>query len=80
MRTVKKIIASVEYDTEASELQMKKTFGNFGDPWGYEERLYKTADGKYFVYSFGGFNSPYPQETIVRLAASKVEVWKKSER
>ena len=75
---MKKRISGIDYDTEVSELIMKKTFGNIGDPWGYEESLYKTADGKFFVYSFGGMNSPFPKETMVRLAADKVEDWKKS--
>ena len=52
---MKKVICNIEYDTDASELIMNKTYGNFGDPWGYEERLYKNAGGKYFVYCFGGF-------------------------
>ena len=66
---VKTVICNIEYDTEASEALQKKTYGNFGDPWGFEETLYRTKDGKYFVYCFGGFNSPYPKETIKRLAA-----------
>ncbi len=72
---MKQIICKTEYDTEASELIMKKTYGNFGDPWGYEESLYKTSDGKYFLYCFGGFNSPYPKESIKRIAADKVNAW-----
>ena len=52
---MKKVICNIEYDTDASELIMNKTYGNFGDPWGYEERLYKNAGGKYFVYCFGGY-------------------------
>lgn len=72
---MKKVISNIEYDTDASELIMNKTYGNFGDPWGYEERLYKNAGGKYFVYCFGGFNSPYPKEVIKRIAANKVENW-----
>ena len=44
---MKKVICKVEYNTENSELILKKTFGEFGDPAGYEESLYKTADGKY---------------------------------
>ena len=75
---MKKRISGVEYDTDASELVMKKTFGNFGDPWGYEESLYKTANGKFVLYGVGGMNSPFPKETMVRLAADKVEAWKES--
>ena len=73
---MKKVICKVEYDTEASELIQKKVFGVFGDPQGYEESLYKTEGGKFFLYGYGVSDSPYPQETIKRLAADKVEDWK----
>ena len=75
---MKKVICKVEYDTEASELIQKKVFGVFGDPKGYEESLYKTAEGKYFLYGFGGPESPYTEETIKRLAADKVKAWQKA--
>ena len=75
---LKKIICKVEYDTEASELIQKKVFGVFGDPKGYEESLYKTQDGKFFLYGFGGPESPYTEETIKRLAADKVKAWQKA--
>ena len=71
---MKKVICKIEYDTDASELIQKKVFGVFGDPKGYEESLYKTKDGKFFLYGFGGSESPYTEETITRLAANKVKV------
>ena len=73
---MKKVICKVEYDTEASELIQKKVFGVFGDPKGYEESLYKTADGKFFLYGFGGPESPYTEEGIKRMSAAKAEEWK----
>ena len=39
---MKKVICKVEYDTETAELISKRSVGNFGDPAGYEETLYKT--------------------------------------
>ncbi len=72
---MKKIICNVEYDTEASELIQKKTSGVFGDPAGYEESLYKTAAGKYFLYGFGGPDSQYKEETIKRLSPAKAKEW-----
>lgn len=72
---MKKIICKVEYDTETAELIAKVTNGEFGDPAGFEESLYKTPDGKYFLYGFGGAESIYPQETIKRMAAAKAEEW-----
>ena len=75
---MKKVICKVEYDTEASELIQKKVFGVFGDPKGYEESLYKTQDGKCFLYGLGGTESPYPEEAIKRLAADKAKAWQKA--
>ena len=75
---MKKVICKVEYDTEASELIQKKVFGVFGDPKGYEECLYKTSDGTFFIYGLGGTESPYKEETIKRMAADKVKAWQKA--
>ncbi len=70
-----KVICKVTYDTENAELIKKNTFGAFGDPTGYEESLYKTADGKYFLYVNGGAESPYTEEGIKRMSAAKAEEW-----
>ena len=73
---MKKIICKVEYDTETSTVVEKRTFGNFGDADGYEETLYVTDSGKYFLYTNGGVDSIYPEENIKRLSAAKAEEWK----
>ena len=75
---MKKVICKVEYDTDASELIQKKVFGSFGDAAGYEEDLYKTQDGKLFLYGIGGAESPYAEETIKRISAAKAEEWQKA--
>ena len=72
---MKKIICKVEYDTENAEVVAKKTFGNFGEADGYEETLYKTANGKFFLYVNGREASPYAKEDIKRMAAAKAEEW-----
>ncbi len=72
---MKKIICKVEYDTAASELVCKKTYGNFGDADGYEESLYKTEGGKFFLYTNGGADSKYTKEDIKRLSAAKADEW-----
>ena len=72
---MKKIICKREYDTENATLIQKYTYGGFGDPEGYEEILYQTPDGLYFLYVNGGESSPYPQEDILRLAKTKVNDW-----
>ena len=73
---MKKIICKVEYDTETAQLISKVTSGEFGDPAGYEESLYETADGKFFIYVNGGAESIYAKEDIKRLAKNKVDEWK----
>lgn len=75
---MKKIICKVEYDTEKSELIAKKTFGNFGDSDGYEESLYVTADGKYFLYTNGGEDSKYSKESITRMSKAKADEWQEA--
>lgn len=72
---MKKIICKVEYDTTTSELVKKNAVGVYGDPAGYEETLYKTADGKYFLYVNGGEDSKYTKEDIKRMSAAKAEEW-----
>lgn len=72
---MKKVICKVEYDTEKSELVAKFTSGNFGDAVGYEESLYKTENGKFFLYVNGGEESPYKKEDIKRLAPAKADEW-----
>ncbi len=73
---MKKIICKREYDTETAQLVKKVTFGKFGQPDGYEESLYVTPDGKYFLYVNGGEKSPYKKENIKSMSAEKAELWK----
>ena len=73
---MKKIICKVEYDTEAATVVAKLTSGEFGDPAGYEETLYVTADGKYFLYVNGGAESIHAKEDIKRMSAAKADEWK----
>ena len=72
---MKKIICKKEYDTETATLIQKRTVGYFGDPAGYEEILFQTPGGLYFLYVNGGEASPYPNEDILRLAKTKVADW-----
>lgn len=75
---MKKIIYKTEYDTENAELISKKAVGTFGELDGYEETLYQTKDGKYFLYTFGGVMSKYPEENIQRLSPQRAEEWQKN--
>ena len=72
---MQRIICKKLYDTDTAELIFKKTEGAFGDSAGYEESLYKTPEGGYFLYVNGGADSPYPEEKITRLAEKKAEEW-----
>ena len=72
---MKKIIRKREYDTETATLVKKNAVGSFGDPAGYEEILFQTPEGLYFLYTRGGEASPYPAEDITRVAKTKVNEW-----
>ncbi len=74
---MQKVICKKVYDTENSTLIKKVTFGAFGDPAGYEESLYQTESGSYFLYVNGGADSKYPTENIVRMGAEKKNAWLK---
>ena len=72
---MKKIICKKEYDTAASTIVKKNTYGEFGDPAGYEETLYVTEGGSYFLYVNGGTDSKYTKEDIKRMSAKAAEAW-----
>ena len=72
---MKKIICKKEYDTETASVVKKCIFGFYGDPAGYEEILFQTPEGLYFLYVHGGEASPYPTEDLLRLAKTKVKAW-----
>ena len=72
---MKKVIGRVEYDTATATLVKKHICGNFGDADGYEESLYLTEGGLYFLYVCGGEDSPYPKEDIKRISKEKANEW-----
>lgn len=72
---MKKIICKKEYDTETATLIKAFSCGELGDPAGYEEDLYQTPEGLYFLHVGGGETSIYPEEDIVRMAKTKVNAW-----
>lgn len=72
---MKKIICKKEYNTETANEVKKVTVGSFGDPAGYEETLYVTEGGNYFLYTNGGADSKYPTEDIKRMSAKVAEAW-----
>ena len=72
---MQKVICKKLYDTETSTVVKKVTSGNFGDPAGYEETLYVSADGAYFLYTNGGAESKYAEENITRKSKAAAEKW-----
>ena len=72
---MKKVISKIEFDTDTATLVKTYSYGNLGDPAGYEEDLFQTPEGLYFVYGIGGETSKYPTEDIQRLAKTKVKEW-----
>ena len=72
---MKKTICKKEYDTERATLVKKVCFGWFGSPDGYEESLYRTENGFYFLYVNGGAQSKHTKEDITRMSAEKANAW-----
>ncbi len=72
---MKKIICKREYDTDNATLVKKYTYGNFGDAEGYEESLYQTEKGLYFLYVNGGEASLHKEENIKSVSKAKAEEW-----
>ena len=72
---MQKVICKKVYDTETSTLVKKVTYGYFGSSEGYEESLYQTESGNYFLYTNGGADSKYTKENITRMSAEKATAW-----
>ena len=70
-----KVICGKVYDTAASTVVKKVTEGYYGDPKGYEETLYVTEGGNYFLYTNGGAESKYTCEKITRMSKKSAEKW-----
>ena len=72
---MKKTICGKLYETELATVVKKVTVGEFGDPAGYEETLYQTEGGLFFLYVVGGEASPYPAEDIRRMSKANAQKW-----
>ena len=72
---MQKIICKKTYDTENSKLLKKVSFGWFGQTDGWEESLYETESGHFFLYVNGGADSKHPKEDITRMGADKKKAW-----
>ena len=66
------------YDTGKAEELGHRAFSYYGDPAGYEEKLFKTKGGLYFLWGLGGADSPYNAgEDIVPITERKAKTWLK---
>lgn len=68
-------INGVVYDTKQASIDKQFTFGKPGDPNGYEETLYITDKGDYFIYTNGGPQSKYTRENIIPISREQVKDW-----
>lgn len=75
---MKKVINKKEYNTDTAVLVKKFTCGELGDSTGYEETLYQTEGGFYFLYVNGGATSPYKAENIKSISKVKADEWLKN--
>ena len=66
------------YDTGKAEELGHRAFSYYGDPAGYEETLYKTKGGLYFLWGIGGADSPYNAgEDIRPISEKEAKAWVK---
>jgi hypothetical protein len=72
---MQKVICKKVYDTDTSTLVKKVTFGEYGQPEGWEESLFQTENGLFFLYVNGGASSKHPKEDITRMSAEKGNAW-----
>ena len=64
------------YDTSKAEPLGNRIYSYFGDPAGYEETLYKTKGGLYFLWGLGGDESPYDSgEDIRPISEDEAKAW-----
>ncbi len=75
-----KVICKVTYDTEKDNLVKKVTVGYYGDPAGYEEILFVTEKGNYYLYANGGAESIHNGESIKRMSKAAAEAWLEANR
>ncbi len=72
---MKKTINRKVYNTETAEQIANINVGTFGDPAGYEEALYQTKKGLYFLCGKGGAESKYVEEDILPISEMEAKVW-----
>ena len=77
---MKKIINKKTYNTETATMEGHFCFGVFGQTDGFEEKLFKTKKGDWFLYGFGGCDSKYTKETLLPLSDEEAKNWIKEHK
>jgi len=72
---MKRIINRKTYNTDTGIKVGAFAAGAFGDADGYEEILYKTPRGDYFLYGVGGDKSKYINPAITPLTEEAAKSW-----
>ena len=75
---MQKKLCKVVYDTENATVVKKFTYGNFGESNGYEETLYQTPNGLYFVYVNGVRTRPIPRRILCVFPRKRLRLGLKS--
>lgn len=63
------------YDTDQATEIGAKHVGFYGDPAGYEEKLFKKGAGDYFLFGQGGPHSQYSQPDLTVLDLENAKTW-----
>lgn len=63
------------YDTDTATIVKKCTCSYYGDPAGYELTMYQTPEGDYFLYTYGGSETPYFKEKIRGYGKNAALLW-----
>ena len=62
-------------DTATATIEKKVTVGIYGDPKGYEMTMYRSPEGHYFLYTYGGKETPYSKEKITYMFKGRAWKW-----
>ena len=84
---MKKIINGSKFDTETAKMIAVNSYGQVGDFSHWEEELYRTKSGKFFLYGEGGASSKYGvwegnegygDEKIMPMSEDEAKTWAKN--
>ena len=72
---MKRTIDKKVYNTDTASALGYVYFGKFGQPDGFEERLFVSKSGQHFTYGVGGEQSKYPEPCIELLTEKQAKLW-----